>query len=310
MSKPFKFRYVNEVVGLFVILSLLLLIGVVLFAGHAQEWFVPKHMVYVKFPDKGTAGLKTGAEVEILETQAGRLEQIRINDDGSMIGEISINGRFIRFVRQDSEAIIKKRFAVAGDSFIEITRGTGEVLPEDDRFIPIKKDDDVTEMIQDIVVQVEDAVIPFMQQVEHTLYAYEAVATNITSPEGAVQKILRSVQELVDDVADGKGAAGMLLRDPQTADEVQEILASFNQLSQELVKVGEDVKAITASVKQTTDSELPQLGREATQAIEEARRTLEGLQRHWLLRGSMELPQSEGRLSPENYQPQLKGETP
>ena len=39
MTQKFKFRYVNEIVGGFVLLVFLLLLVGVLLAGHAQHWF-------------------------------------------------------------------------------------------------------------------------------------------------------------------------------------------------------------------------------------------------------------------------------
>jgi len=303
MKKPFKFRYVNEVVGAFVLLTVLLVIAAVIFVGVAQEWFVQKHVVHVRFPKQGTAGLTKDATIEIMETTAGKLEKIVINDDGSMVGIITITGEFIRFVRSDSEAIIKKRFAIAGDSYIEITRGTGTVLTADNPFIHCRKDSDVTEVIQNIVLQLEESIFPLLLQVQQTLAAYETVAKSVVDPEGAIQQMLRSIQRLIDDVGQGKGAAGLLLQDPETAQDIEEIIQSLNELSKELVKMGENVTKITGTVEQTASNQLPDLSREATETIEEARRLIEGIQKHWLLRGSMGTPESPRRLPSAELQP-------
>lgn len=41
-TKPFKFRYVNELAGAFVLIAFLFIVGSIILAGQAQEWFVKK----------------------------------------------------------------------------------------------------------------------------------------------------------------------------------------------------------------------------------------------------------------------------
>ena len=300
-NKPFKFRYVNEVVGSFVLLIMALLIVSVVLIGNAQEWFVPLHEVYIRFPTRGTSGLKKGADVEIMETQAGRLERIIILEDGSMEGLILINGKFMNYIRTDSEAIIKKRFAVAGDSFIEITRGTNAVPADGKIYIPCRKDEDLTEMVQEIMQQVQDAVIPFVEKVEAILTAYEAVATNVNNPEGPIQQTLLSVQRIMTDLEAGKGPAGLLLRDPEMSAQLQDMINSLQKLTKDLEQIGADVKDITATANATTQEQLPQLTRETAETIEESRKLIEGIQRHWLLRGSMEKTTLPERIAPDAF---------
>ena len=71
MNKPFKFRYVNEIVGVFVLVVVAALIVGIILAGRAQEWFVPVHHLVLDFPEEGSLGLQKGAEVQILGTPVG-----------------------------------------------------------------------------------------------------------------------------------------------------------------------------------------------------------------------------------------------
>ncbi len=63
MNAPFKFRYVNEIVGTFVLIIVALLVAGILLAGHAQDWFTPIHRYHVDFPAEGSLGLQKGATV-------------------------------------------------------------------------------------------------------------------------------------------------------------------------------------------------------------------------------------------------------
>ena len=73
MAKPFRFRYVNEIVGGFVMLVVALLVVGVILAGNAQEWFTPVHVVRISFPEAGSLGVQKGAAVMIMGTEVGRM---------------------------------------------------------------------------------------------------------------------------------------------------------------------------------------------------------------------------------------------
>src|SRR3954467_2926617 len=124
MRTRFKFRHVNELVGVFVLGVVTLIIVGVVFSSHSQRWFARKYAFDVLLPESGTSGLRRGDEVFILGVSAGLGEDIIVGEDGRMKAHVIIRHDFERFVRTDSTASIKKAFAVAGDSFMEIARGT------------------------------------------------------------------------------------------------------------------------------------------------------------------------------------------
>jgi len=129
-NKPFHFRYINEIIGGFVLMVIALLVVAVFVAGRAQGWFEEVYKIHIDFPPQGSLGLQIGSPVQILGATVGRVEEINIDEDRHMTGLISVKGDFYQFIRSDSRAIIKKKFGVAGDAFIEVTKGMGtESLP-------------------------------------------------------------------------------------------------------------------------------------------------------------------------------------
>ena len=58
------------------------------------------------------------------------MRRIVIQPDESIYADVRINDSMADFVRRDSKVLIKKRFGVAGDSFLAITRGRGQPLDE------------------------------------------------------------------------------------------------------------------------------------------------------------------------------------
>ena len=135
MAKKFKFRYVNEIVGGFVLLVVLLLLAGVLVAGHAQHWFEGTSVINLKLPQEegfgeGFMGLQKGAEIILLGTPVGSVQDLLVDDEtGAISGTIRIRGAFMRHVKTDMVAWVKKKMVVTGDAYIELTRGTGAELP-------------------------------------------------------------------------------------------------------------------------------------------------------------------------------------
>jgi phospholipid/cholesterol/gamma-HCH transport system substrate-binding protein len=293
MPKPFKFRYVNEITGGFVLLVLILLLVGVFVAGHAQKWFEPIHIVRIVFPPEGSLDLQRGAEVKILGAVVGTLEEINVADDGGMSGIIRIRGDFIRFVRTDSRAIAKKKFGLAGDAFLEITKGNEAPLPEN-AVLKVEKDTEITELIQEVVRRIEEVVVPTVEQVKKAIEQYTrlageytVLAQTLSNPEGNLQQLLQRLMQIADGLEKGEGTAGQLLRDPSLAEELRAITVKINQSLAEIQRILDDVKSSTGVVKDEMN-DATGVVLQTRETIRETEKLIEALQRHWLLRGYVE----------------------
>src|SRR5580693_8424805 len=129
MAEHFKFQRVNEITGTFVLVVVAVLVAVIAWTGHSQRWFKSNVPLRITLPEAGAAGIRQGSEVYFLGTLVGSVSDVTADSTGRMAAEAGIRRDFFRFVRADSSAVVKKKFGVAGDSFFEITRGTGEPLP-------------------------------------------------------------------------------------------------------------------------------------------------------------------------------------
>ena len=275
MSKPFKFRYVNEIVGAFVLLVIAALVTGIILAGRAQEWFEQVHTIRIDFPEEGSLGLQRGAEVQILGTTVGRVGRIRVKDNGSMSTTLTIREAFIRFVRADSRVLVKKKFGVAGDAYVEITQGRGPPLDED-AVLLAAKDTELTEIAQDILKQVQDAILPLLE--EHTQLAAE-----LRSPTGSLMKLLVNMETLSSGLVAGEGSAGQLLRDPAVAQEIERILAQVSAILKDVQATVARLPPMAETVGREVDS-LPGAVAQSQETLREAERLIEGVQRHWAIR--------------------------
>jgi phospholipid/cholesterol/gamma-HCH transport system substrate-binding protein len=292
-GKPFKFRYVNELAGGMVLLTVALLAAGLVLVVRSQRWFEDTLIVRTVLPRDGSAGLKRGAEVQIFETPVGLVREIEVSDDGRMEAELTVREDFARFVRADSEVIIKKRYQVAGDAYCEITFGDGPPA-EDGAVLPSRRDTELTEMARDIVEQVRAEIVPALETLRDAVEEYRLVAKGLNDPDGALQQFLAHLNNIATELEEGEGTAGRLLRDEYVADQVEGILEEINRSLEHLSGIMNDVRQashLLPEIASTAGSELKDvsgLTLETRNTLRETREMIEGLKRHWLLRKYME----------------------
>lgn len=294
MAKPFKFRYVNEITGGFVLLTLVLVIVGIILAGNAQRWFEEVHTLTLTFPPEGSFDLQKGAEVRILGALVGAVESISVDEAGGMTGEITIRGNFIRFVRKDSKAIAKKKFGVAGDAFVEITKGTGAAL-EDGAVLACEKDTELMAMVQDVVQQIRTNTVPAIQAMQRAVEEYTKVAEELHRPDGNLQQLLAHLNAITEGLVKGEGTAGQLLRDPALANELRQITGKIDATLEQVQQILENFEQVSETIRDET-GDVPGLVLQGRETLRESEVLIEGLQRHWLLRKYMEVDEPTARV--------------
>ncbi len=322
MAKPFKFRYVNEIVGTFVLMAAGLLVAGIYVAGHAQGWFEDKLLLVARFQtEEGTFGLQEGAEIRILGTLAGRVGEITPAEGGGMQTTLIIKERFNRFVRQDSVAKVKKKFAVAGDSFIEITLG--------DPRLPVMGDGDEIRCEQDVEI------------IEAARKMLEDVRAEVLPVLEEVREILQNVNDITAEALQGSGTVAKFLRDPELANHLAGVMRHVEDTSSRFPEVADETKRILDQVEATAHSvrlsaaQFPAIATQASdilgdirqvtgaltgqvagvqgvllqtqQTLREAENMLRAVQRHWLLRRYAVEGETSELLSPARLAPPASG---
>lgn len=309
--KPFRFRYANEIAGLFVVLALALIVVGVVLVGRARQWFEPSYRIRITFPEEGTYGLQQGSMIVLLGTSIGAVERIYVDAEGAMHAVLRVRGQFLRFIRTDSVAVVKRKFGIAGDAFIEITPGVRDTLPPDDAVLPVRKDTEITELLQQIMQQVQAAVVPTIEETQRLLAEYRGLAADLRDRNGELQRSMAAVRSILEGVERGEGSVGRILRDPAFAEEIGAILARVRQMTdqlhaslQKLDAILEDVRRASGALPETADTvraelrDVPGLVLQTQATLREAEQLLAGLQEHWLLRAYMNRPSPIQMLPP------------
>ena len=294
MAKKFKFRYVNEIVGGFVLLVFLLLLAGVLVAGHAQHWFEAMYEINLRFPPEGSMELQKGGEVMLLGAKVGSVQDILVGDDGNISGTIRVRGPFMRFVKTDSIALVKKKLVVTGDAYIELTRGTGDALPREGGEIECVKDTEIMQMLEEALEELQKEAQKTVALVDAAIAEYTALAAGMNDPDGNLQRLLANSNGLLEDLRKGQGLPAKVLNDPAMAKDVEDIVAQVRDLMGKVNAMAADLQTVVAKLPPMADTvagevdNLPVVVGDSQALMRETTTLLDGLQKHWFLRKYME----------------------
>ena len=297
MEKRFNFRHVNELTGLFVLAVFALVVAGAIFSGHSQRWFARKYAFDVLLPEAGAFGLKQGDEVFISGVSVGRVDDVLPINDGRMKARVKVRKDFERFVRIDSTASIKKVFGVAGDSFIEITRGTNAPLPSPGAFIFCASMEELPARLERMLEELRAELMPVVRKAGTTFDEWAKLGSDLQQTQEKLHQLVTRLDHLAGDVEQGKGTAGKLLTDTALVDEAQNLLARANAAMSEMQGVvtnlnvaAKSIQTGTARLPEITDAvareakDLPGLVQQTQVSMRELERLVEAVQKHWLLR--------------------------
>lgn len=228
--RRFLLRNTDEWVGLVVLIATAAFFVAILQAGVLRDWFRPTSTLRIVLPEAGSAGLSVGGEVEVLGTRAGTVRRIIVNPDQRMYAEAEIDDQAKAFIRRDSEAVIRRRFGIAGAAFVDITRGTGASLNWDFAVIEATSERAPTENIGALIDEARGMIEPILKDAGRAMKALADTMERIEKGEGNIGRLLVD-DTLVTDVegilAEARGAAVGLTR----------ILDNFDATSEEVRKM-------------------------------------------------------------------------
>ncbi len=296
MEKRFQFRHVNELTGLFVIAVLALVVAGIVFSGQSQRWFARKFAFDVRLPEEGASGLRRGDAVFILGVSAGLVDDLRVGNNGRMTAHVKIRSDFERFVRVDSTASVKKVFGFAGDSLLEVTRGTGAPLPSGGSIVCVASEDSL-DRVEKMLADLRAALMPVVQKAGATFDTWTGLGADLQKTQSELNRLVVRVDRLAAGIEEGKGAAGQLLTDTTLTDEAELLLARAGEIMSELQGAATNLNAAVRNVQAGTArlpeitatvanevKDLPGLVQQTQVSMRELERLIEAVERHWLLR--------------------------
>lgn len=292
-----RYRYANEAVGALVLISLAVFLVAMSLSGRVREWVDPGATLRVVLPKDGLFGLAEGAEVEILGTKAGKVRKIVIDPERRMHADVRIERSMQPFIRRDSEAVIRKRFGVAGASYLEITRGQGE--PPDWEFAVINAvaERAPTETVGELLEELRAKVFPVIDDVQRTVRAAASLIERLDRDDGPLVGTLVNLERVTGDVKETTGDL------PALVQRTQSLLSSADKVMADIARATPELPAIAKNASAGARN-VPALLTQIQQATYELERLLAQLRTHWLLGGSGgTAPETSGRLPAQEARP-------
>jgi phospholipid/cholesterol/gamma-HCH transport system substrate-binding protein len=237
-SKPWS-------LGLFLVIGLALFAAVLFTIGSRENLFASHLRVYTEFSN--LSGLTTGAKVRVSGFDAGEIEAITIPSSpaGKFRLQLKIEKHVNGMVRADSVVSIETD-GVVGDKFVSIRTGSpqakeagnGVTLPSKE---PVDMEallekgslliDNLQGTITDVRARADVTLDSITRTVNQAGGLIAGAAPGIDTIIGNGTRITGGVDTLVAGLNAGKGAAGLLLRDQPTRDQLQSTLTNVNTAS-------------------------------------------------------------------------------
>lgn len=255
-----KFRYTNETVGLFVLITLLIFVAGLIYSGQVRKWFNPGETLKVVLPDEGLFGLTEGSIVEILGTKAGEVRDIVISPDQKIHANVRIDSDMAVFVRSDSKATIRKTFGIAGDSYLEITRGTGAPLDWEYAVLTVESDRKTSDTLAELIEEVRAKVLPVVDDAHKAIIMLMAVAKELQDPDKGVQRLMANLNSIADRIDRGEGAIGRLLTEDKLIRDLEALVARLGPLFDDLEKTIQNVSEFSQEFDMDT-GDIPEITR-------------------------------------------------
>lgn len=218
-----RFANLERRVGIFLLTTALIVIGVIVLVGVRQGLFTPK--VAISFHDDSGRDLAAGMEVLTRGFRIGKIDSVRLDETGRVEVQLAIDKSLCRWIRRDSTARIAAK-AFIGDSHIEISPGTPQApLIAPGEVIAFVRDPDLVDVAKKV-----------MEDLKPVLLAVKSLIEYLDNPQGDVKLAIANVREI---------SAGLIETRAQLSETLPQLLGRVNALAGNLESLSASVRGET-----------------------------------------------------------------
>lgn len=262
-------------VGLFVLISLIILAGAIVWLTGSR--FLRQVAVYDIVFTKSVSGLLPGAAVEYQGVTVGKVERIRLTEDTPPQVVVSVALEPVTKVRQDTTAALLGSL-VTGIRIVELEGGSPTTpLLEPGGVIPVRGGE--FEEFRDRASQVAERLTNVLTRIEEDLLSAQNSAA-ITEFLRNAARLSESLRLSLDDVSTAESRASlkaMVDNIAQAAASMKHVTDAINDMRGELLKDGKSMIAQvqqTAAETATLAKDVAQLTRQLNELVGENRQEI------------------------------------
>lgn len=270
-----RFKNLERKVGLFVIVALLGISGVILFIVAESDLFKSTYAVKLTAP-KGT-GFTPGMPIKLSGFRIGRVKSITLNDSAAVDVVLQIDRKYRKWIRQDSVARLIKE-GMIGDYIIEVSGGTSSELIPENGTITLGKTKALDEIAEDIADKVKPVLLDIRDiityinsrdgDIKQTMRKLNAFAGNLETTRRKADQLITGTQRTIDGTS---GKFDILLaktedRLDQTGPVLEKADSSLRQIDDSLPSMLDrldtslaNLESVSAELRSTSSAALPKV---------------------------------------------------
>jgi phospholipid/cholesterol/gamma-HCH transport system substrate-binding protein len=231
-------------VGVFIIAGVALFALGIFLVGSRHEAFSHHLFLYTEFAELD--GITTGSKVQVAGMDAGQVAKIDVpnSPNGRFRVQMRVDETFHGLVRTDSVVTVDTE-GVVGDTFLTIHRGSASAaIAQADLVLRSKPPVNMSDLLTNGLGIMNDADATLKQ-----------VGGKLNVALDGANGAIGNANDLLVGLKQGRGPAGMLLRDEKVADQIRETLSTVQSTTSNLKQASAGVSSIVADVQQR---QLPQ----------------------------------------------------
>jgi phospholipid/cholesterol/gamma-HCH transport system substrate-binding protein len=235
-------RYVA--VGIFIVAGVTLFALGIFLVGSRHEAFSHHLMLYTEFANLD--GVTKGSKVQVAGMDAGEVTKVVVppSPDGRFRVQMKVDEQFHGMVRTDSVVTVDTE-GVVGNTFLTIHTGSPNApIAQADSLLPSKPPVNVSDLLTNGLGVINDADATLKQ-----------VTGKLKAALDGTNEAIGNANDLLVGLKEGRGAAGMLLRDEKMAGQIRETLSTVQSTTTNLKQASVTVSSIVADIQQR---QLPQ----------------------------------------------------
>ncbi len=246
--KKFTHQYINQVTGAFVLVALVILVAVLYVEGQGHHWFDRTVAYHLILPEEGSHGLKAGAVVMVLGTEAGEITDIEITPQDRMQARMILRHDFTRFIGIDSRVTIKRVLGMAGDAFVDISGRPGDPLAPDATLEAVV-DRAVSDLVQETLEQIRNEILPAIQAIRLAAQGHTRLTARLEEP---VLQTVATIGSIAAKIDTGTGMAHRVLADRQMADDIQTLIVHADDMTRETTRAASSLATAATQIGTST----------------------------------------------------------
>jgi phospholipid/cholesterol/gamma-HCH transport system substrate-binding protein len=249
-------------VGIFIIAGTALFALGIFLVGSRHEAFAHHVLLYTEFANLD--GVTKGSKVQVAGMDAGQVARIDVpnSPNGRFRVQMKVDDRFHGLVRTDSVVTVDTE-GVVGNTFLTIHTGSpSAAIAQADSLLQSKPPVSMSDLLTNGLGLMNDADTTLKQ-----------VGGKLNIALDGANVAIGNANDVLVGLKEGRGPAGMLLRDEKVADQIRDTISKVQSTTSNLKQASAGVNSIVADVQQRQfpqklDDTMTQIHSASTQANE------------------------------------------